>query len=300
MKIGVCGIGRMGSAIALRLIEVGHEVTVWNRDPAKTAALVDAGARHAPSPADLAKGCETIITILLNDAASDAVYNGSDGLLSTPLGGKLAIEMSTVLPETNIATGEKVIAAGAGFVECPVGGTIGPARTGKLFGFAGGTEADMAHAMPILDQLCRRVEHVGAIGAGATLKLAVNLPLLVYWQALGESLTLCQSLDVSPERLIDILSDTSGAPTAMKGRGPDIANVLAGAPQGDTAFAISAAKKDLASAVRYAATHGATLPVAASAQACFEQAEASGLGDADATAVPVFWLRRHNKAPSAS
>ena len=90
--------------------------------------------------------------------------------------------------------------------------------------------------MPILEQMCRRIEHVGALGSGATLKLAVNLPLLVYWQALGEALAICKPLKLPPERLIDILTDTSGAPAAMKGRGPIIAQVLAGQPLGDAAL----------------------------------------------------------------
>ncbi len=84
------------------------------------------------------------------------------------------------------------------------------------------------------------------------MKLAVNLPLLVYWQALGEALTICKPLNLPADRLIDILTDTSGAPTAMKGRGPVIARVLGGAPLGETAFGLNAAKKDLATAVQFA------------------------------------------------
>jgi len=80
--------------------------------------------------------------------------------------------------------------------------------------------------MPLLEQMCRRIEHVGELGSGSMMKLAVNLPLLVYWQALGEALTICKPLNLPAERLIDILTDTSGAPTAMKGRGPAIAKVL--------------------------------------------------------------------------
>jgi 3-hydroxyisobutyrate dehydrogenase len=185
--------------------------------------------------------------------------------------------------------------AGAAFVECPVGGSTAPAREGKLLGLAGGSNTDVARAMPILEKLCRRVEHIGEpLGSGATLKLAVNLPLLVYWQALGEALTICKPLNLAPERLIDILSDTSGAPTAMKGRGPSIAKVLSGQPAGETAFALSAAKKDLATAVQFGQSIHAALPVTASALACFEEAEAAGLGDADATAVSVRWVRRSN------
>jgi 3-hydroxyisobutyrate dehydrogenase len=197
-----------------------------------------------------------------------------------------------VRPDTMVSIGTSVLKQAAAFVECPVGGTVGPAREGKLLGLAGGNQADVDRAMPLLDQLCRRIEHVGGLGSGATLKLAVNLPLLVYWQALGEALTICKPLNLPAERLIDILTDTSGAPTAMKGRGPAIAKVLGGAPMGPTAFALSGAKKDLATAVQFAASIHAELPVTASALACFEEAEAAGLGDADATAVSTRWTQR--------
>jgi 3-hydroxyisobutyrate dehydrogenase len=296
MKIGVCGTGRMGAAIAQRLIAVGHEVGVWNRDSKKTKPLTDAGAKLYASPAELVEGCEAAIAMLLNDAATEAVYQGPQGILKSKLAGKLIIDMSTVRPDTMISVGTAVAQQGAAFVECPVGGSTVPAKEGKLFGLVGGTDADVARAMPLLEQLCRRIEHVGKLGSGATMKLAVNLPLLVYWQALGESLTICKPLNLPAERLIDILSDTAGAPAAMKGRGAVIAKVLGGAPLGETAFGITAAKKDLATAVQFAASIHAQLPVAASALACFEEAEAAGLGDADATTVSVRWTQRPAKS----
>jgi 3-hydroxyisobutyrate dehydrogenase len=292
MKIGVCGTGRMGSSIAQRLISVGHEVGVWNRNPAKTKPLVDAGAKLFASPAELAGGCDIVVVMLLNDAASEAVYRGPNGILKSNLAGKLVIDMSTVRPDTMISIGSSVASQGAAFVECPVGGSTGPAKEGKLFGLVGGAPADVERAMPVLEQLCRRIEHVGPLGSGATLKLAVNLPLLVYWQALGEALTICKPLNLPADRLIDILSDTAGTPTAMKGRGAVIAKALGGAPLGETAFGITAAKKDLATAVQFAKSIHAELPVAASALACFEEAEAAGLGDADATTVSVRWTQR--------
>jgi 3-hydroxyisobutyrate dehydrogenase len=295
MKIGVCGTGRMGSSIAQRLIAVGHEVGVWNRDAAKTKPLTGAGATLFASPAELANGCDAVVVMLLNDAATEAVYRGPNGILKAEIAGKLVIDMSTVRPDTMISIGTAVASQGAAFVECPVGGSTAPAKEGKLFGLAGGTKADVARAMPVLEQLCRRIEHVGGLGAGATMKLAVNLPLLVYWQALGEALTICKPLNLPADRLIDILSDTAGTPTAMKGRGASIAKVLGGQPMGETAFAVSAAKKDLATAVAFGQSIHATLPVTASALTCFEEAEAAGLGDADATAVPVHWARKNNK-----
>jgi 3-hydroxyisobutyrate dehydrogenase len=273
-------------------MSVGHEVGVWNRDSAKTKPLTNAGAKLSASPAELVEGCEIVIVMLLNDAATEAVYRGPNGILHSKLAGKLVIDMSTVRPDTMKSNGSSVVRQGAAFVECPVGGSIGPAKEGKLFGLVGGTRADVARAMPVLEQLCRRIEHVGELGSGATMKLAVNLPLLVYWQALGEALTICKPLNLPADRLIDILSDTAGTPTAMKGRGAAIAKVLGGAPLGETAFGLSAAKKDLATAVQFAASIHTELPVTASALACFEEAETAGLGDADATTVAVRWTQR--------
>jgi 3-hydroxyisobutyrate dehydrogenase len=292
MKIGICGTGRMGSAITQRLMAVGHEVGVWNRDPAKTKPLTEAGAKRFAAPAELVDGSETTIVMLLNDAASEAVYAGPNGILKAHLAGKLIIDMSTVRPDTIQAIGAAAAQQGAAFVESPVAGSTGPAKDGKLFAMVGGDNADVARATPVLEQLCRRIEHLGALGSGATMKLAVNLPLLVYWQALGESLTICKPLNLPAERLIDILSDTAGTPTAMKGRGAVIAKVLGGQPLGETAFGLNAARKDLAIAVQLAASLHAELPVAASALACFEEAEADGLGDADATAISTRWPKR--------
>src|SRR5437879_6154327 len=296
MKIGVCGTGRMGSSIAQRLISVGHEVGVWNRNSAKTKPLIDAGAKLSASPAKLVAGCEVVIVMLLNDAATDTVYRGPSGILTSKLAGKLLIDMSTVRPRTMKSNGSSVLQQDAAFVECPVGGSTGPAKEGKLFGLVGGAKADVTRAMPVLEQLCRRIEHVGALGSGATMKLAVNLPLLVYWQALGEALTICKPLNLPANRLDDILSDTAGTPTAMKGRGAVIAKVLGGAPRGETAFGLNAAKKDLATAVQFGASLHAELPVTASALACYEEAEAAGLGDADATAVSTRWAQRKGKS----
>jgi len=296
MKIGVCGTGRMGSAIAQRLMSVGHEVGVWNRNSLKTKPLIDAGAKLFASPAELVEGCEVVIVMLLNDAATEAIYRGPNGVLQGKLAGRLVIDMSTIRPDTMKANGSSVMQQGAAFVECPVGGSTGPAKEGKLFGLVGGTRADVARAMPMLGQMCRRIEHVGELGAGSMMKLAVNLPLLVYWQALGEALTICTPLNLPADRLIDILSDTAGTPTAMKGRGAVIAKVLGGAPLGETAFGLNAAKKDLATAVQFGASIHAELPVTASALACYEEAEAAGFGDADATAISTRWTQRKGKS----
>ena len=128
MKIGVAGLGRMGAAIATRLKGVGHEVTVWNRTAAKSGKFEAEGFTVASTPAALAAQVDAVITILTNEEAITAVYDEPSGLLSGEVKGKLFIEMSTVQPKTEIALAKRVIAKGAHFVECPVGGTVGPAR----------------------------------------------------------------------------------------------------------------------------------------------------------------------------
>ena len=110
MKIGVCGTGRMGSSIAQRLMSVGHEVGVWNRDAAKTKPLTEAGAKLFASPAELVDGCDAVVVMLLNDAATEAVYRGPNGILKAKLAGKLVIDMSTVRPDTMISIGTAVAA----------------------------------------------------------------------------------------------------------------------------------------------------------------------------------------------
>src|SRR4030081_3591371 len=142
MKIGICGTGRMGSSIAQRLMSLGHEVAVWNRSSAKAIPLTEAGARMAASPAELVEGCEATIVMLLNDNATEMVYRGANGILQGKLAGKLVIDMSTVRPETMKSSGLSVSQQGGAFIECPVGGSTGPAKEGKLLGLVGGTSED--------------------------------------------------------------------------------------------------------------------------------------------------------------
>jgi 3-hydroxyisobutyrate dehydrogenase len=291
LKIGIAGTGRMGAAVAGRLLSVGHDLTVWNRTRDKTRALAAAGARVAATPAALAAQVEIIITFLTDAAAIDATYQGVDGMLAGDVRQKLFIDMSTVRPETEKALAAAVSAKGAELIECPVGGTVGPAKEGKLFGFVGGDADAVARAKPVLDQLCRRVEHVGPIGAGASMKLAINLPLLVYYQALGEALSLCRGLDLDPARLIDIFADTSGGPNMLKVRGPAIAATLRGNETTPVTFDVDLIRKDMRTMLDEASALGVRLPLTARALECYDEAVRDGLGARDATMLPAHWLQ---------
>ena len=289
MNIGIAGTGRMGSAIATRLIGLGHKVTVWNRSAEKTQAALAAGATAAVTPAELATQSETIITILTNAAAIDAVYYGDHGLLAGDVKGKLFIEMSTVRPETERALAEWVAKKHAQLVECPVGGTVGPAKEGKLFGLVGAEPTALERAKPLLAQMCRRVEHVGPVGAGASMKLAINLPLIVFWQAFGEAVALTKPLGIDPARLIEIFSDTSGAATVLKNRGAAVAKALAGEDTGSAAFDLDGMRKDLRTMLDEAGGLGVELPAAARVLEVFDRAAHAGQGGIDGVRIPAWF-----------
>ena len=295
MQIGIAGLGKMGSAIAQRLIEVGHDLAVWNRSPEKARPLANAGAKVATNPADVARNAQTVITILSDAAAIDAVYGGPAGLLAGDVTGKLFIEMSTVAPATETALAEKVRAKGAALVECPVGGTTGPARQGKLIGLMGGEPADVERARPILEHLCRRLEHCGPVGAGAVMKLTINMPLMIYWQALGEALALCRPLGLDPARLMELLADTSGGPNVLKVRGPAVATMLKGGDLGPVTFDIDSAVKDLRTMLGEGKRQGLELPLVERTLSCYEETKGKVSGAAEVSAVSVYWANRAGK-----
>ncbi len=288
MKVGIAGTGKMGQAVAQRLMGLGHELMVWNRNAARADALVAAGATRAARPADLARQCDVVISLLTDAAAIESVYGGPDGLFSAPQA--LLIEMSTVAPEFQSQMGQRAQQAGARYLECPVGGSVGPAKEGKLIGFAGGSAADVQTAMPLLEQMCKKVVAVGAHGNGARMKLAVNLPLMVYWQTLGEALSLVQSLDIDPKLMIDVLSESSGGPNMLKVRGGMIADALAGTPQAAVTVDIATMRKDVRTMVEQGAKNGCAMPLAEATLANLERAIDQGLAGADCSQFPVWWL----------
>lgn len=292
MKIGVAGLGAMGSAIAARLKESGHQMAVWNRTAAKTKPLADAGATVADSPNAVAAASDVIITILTDGAAIDAVYSGPSGLLARDVKGKLFIEMSTVPPSVELALAPKVRGKSAVFVECPVGGSTAPARQGKLLGLMGAEPADATKALPILEQLCRKVEHCGPVGAGASMKLAINLPLMVGWQAYAEAFAIARDVGWEPQRLLDLFCESNGANNGLKLRANMIVAMLENRDPGATTFSVANAVKDLRTMVATGTAKGAEMPATQAALSSLEEANNKGLGASDASRQTIYWSSR--------
>lgn len=291
--IGIAGLGRMGTALAQRLLEKGRTVVVWNRDPAKAAPLASAGAQVASTPGGLAARCPVVISMLFDGTAAEQVYCGPEGLLSGDVGGRLFIDMSTIGPAAALRLCEAAEQRGADFVECPVGGSVGPAANGMLLGLAGGSDAAFAKARPVLDMLCRKIVHAGPVGAGARLKLAVNLPLLVYWQAFGEALGIAADTGLDGVELIELMADTSGTPQGMKIRTENFVAAMRDGTEMPVTFELRGALKDLSTITDTASAAGMDLPVSRAAQAAYAEVSAAGGGAADATLMSLrAWRAR--------
>ncbi|MGF1477853.1 MAG: NAD(P)-dependent oxidoreductase [Geminicoccaceae bacterium] len=278
--IGVIGLGKMGRAIAERLVETGENLVVWNRTPGRAGGL---NAREAASVTGVAAEASLIFSVLADDAALDAVYHGPEGLLKADLSGRTVVEFCTMGPARARALDLAVGKAGGAFLECPVGGTVGPARQGALLGLAGGRPEVFLAARPVLEKLTRRLEHAGPVGAGAAMKLAINLPLMVYWSALGEALGLALSEGVDASLALDILADSSGAIGAAKKRVPPIRDMVVDGDPGGVNFAIETALKDMAEMVALAERHGLPAEVIGAARARAERALKDGWAGRDAS-----------------
>ena len=292
MRVGVAGLGKMGSIFAERLLAARHEVAVWNRTAAKAERLAsENGAKACATPADLVGAADLIITMVADAPALADVFEGAEGLLSVDCSGTLFVEMSTVLPRTHIDLEKSIEAKGGKLLECPVGGSVNVARDGRLLGFAGGSTEDLERARPVVEHLCRQVDHAGPMGAGAGLKLAINLPLAIYWQSLGEALALCERFDYDPEFLMGVIGESSGGPNVLKVRGPAIVRTLKGEDVPVTAD-LATIRKDLGLMLEEARHNGHASPLVEQTMASFDRAIERGLGGIDCSAFPAYWARK--------
>ena len=283
----------MGGAMAGRLLEEGQTVEVWNRSAERAQPLVDAGASMASSPAELMANCDLVISMLFDAAAQAEVYNGSDGLLANPGSDALIVDMSTMTPDAARSLAADVAAANIAWLECPVGGTVAPAKGGKLLGMAGGDAAAYEKAKPILDLLCRRVEYVGEAGTAAAMKLAVNLPLATYWESLGEALSLAIAGGVDAELAGSMLADSSGAIGVAGARMPMVLSGIGEKPTEPGSFDVAGMVKDVTLMREFAGVHGIELPLADAAHKTYTAADKEGWGPNDA-AVMASWRCRQS------
>jgi 3-hydroxyisobutyrate dehydrogenase-like beta-hydroxyacid dehydrogenase len=283
MKIGIVGLGRMGAAMCQRLRQNGCDITAWDRNSATMSRLAAAGVTLAQNARAVASETDIVISIVTADDDVRGVFNGPNGFLSGDVAGKLFIDMTTLQPMTARELAPLVEAKGARLIESPVLGTIPQVRDGKLFALVGGKAEDVERARPVLELLTRRIMHMGPAGSGYAMKLAVNLGLGAYIQAISESLALGMQQGLGLDAMLEVLQEAPYASGWMKSK----IGVIKGEPP-EMTLDIRTLRKDIMSAVATGALSGVPMPLSAGTLAALSAAVASGKGSGDLGEMPKF------------
>jgi 3-hydroxyisobutyrate dehydrogenase-like beta-hydroxyacid dehydrogenase len=283
MNIGIVGLGRMGSAISQRLRQQGFDVVGWDHNADVNRTLATGGLQIAANPREIAARAEIVISIITEDHGVRRIFNGPDGFFAGDVKGKLFVEMSTLQPMTGRELAPLVDAKGARLIESPVLGTIPQVRDGKLFAMVGGRPEDLERARPMLEKMTRRIVHMGPNGAGYAMKLAVNLGLGAYIQAISESLALGLKQGLTLDQMLDVLQEAPYASGWLKSK----IDVLKGAPA-EMTLDIRTLRKDLMSAVATGALTGVPMPLSAATLVSLSAAVADDYGSGDLAELPKF------------
>jgi 3-hydroxyisobutyrate dehydrogenase-like beta-hydroxyacid dehydrogenase len=280
--VAVLGAGRMGAAMAERLASQGVTVVVYNRSPERATALAGRiGATVAPSPAEAASTADVIISMVADDDAVRALFDGPDGVAAGIRAASVAVDCSTVLPEAIRSVAGAVRARGAGILDAPVSGSVTSTLAGELTIMVGGEAADLEHARPVLDHLARRVFHLGPLGTGAAMKLAVNTLIYGLNGAVAEGLLLAERNGIERALAYDVLAaSAAGAPYVGYKR-----NAFVSPESTPVAFSLGLADKDLRLIDILAEASGTAMPQAAVNLEVIRAAEASMGEDADFSTV---------------
>jgi 3-hydroxyisobutyrate dehydrogenase len=279
--IAVLGTGRMGDAIAHKLLAAGFAVRVWNRTPDRTAAAVAAGATPAHSPAEAVAEADIVLTMLTDGmAAASVIAAAGGGALEAMPAGCTWIQMGTIGPTWTDLLAAAAAASGVAFVDAPVSGSDQAARAGELIVLASGPEAVRDVVAPLFDTIGRRTMWLGDAGAGSRLKLALNNWLACVVESLAETLALTATLGLDPRTFLDAVEGGPlGAPYVIaKGRAMLADDVAPG-------FALRDAVKDVILARAAANDEGLELPFTDLLLERWSPAAADGLGDRDVSSV---------------
>jgi 3-hydroxyisobutyrate dehydrogenase-like beta-hydroxyacid dehydrogenase len=284
MKLGIVGLGRMGAAISRRLRQLGFDVTGWDQNAKANQALAADGLRIAANARGVAAAAEIVISSITEDHGVRKIFTGPAGFLEGDIQGKLFIEMSTLQPMTGRELAPLVEARDARLIEAPVLGTIPQVHAGTLFAMVGGSLEDIERSKPVLEKLTRRIVYMGPNGNGYAMKLAANLGLGAYIQAVAESLALGLQQGLDLDLMVDVLQESATACGWLKSK----AGVLKD-NQGDMTLDIRTLRKDIMSAVATGALTGVPMPQAAGTLASLSAAVEGNYGDGDLAELPKFF-----------
>lgn len=279
-RIAFLGLGAMGSRMVVHLIKAGHAVIVWNRTPQAAEPIVALGATSAQTPREAAAQADLVFSMVTDDKASESVWTmAGTGALEGIDERTAVVEMSTVSPGWIKKLAAAVAARDASFLDAPVSGSLPQAEAGKLAIFVGGDQQVFLRARPVLEPMGSAVHHIGPVGAGLSMKLAVNALLAIQVSALAEAISTLEKSGIAAGPAFNILSTLATASPA--------ANWIGGLMVTDDyapRFPISLVAKDLRYQAENTRLLGGESPILNSALTIYEHLREAGFGDENISA----------------
>ncbi|NKI58483.1 NAD(P)-dependent oxidoreductase [Labrenzia sp. PO1] len=285
MRVGFAGLGRMGVRMAANLAAAGLNVSVWNRTAGPAQAFASAhNAFSAANPKDLAERSDVVITMLADDAAAEAVYLGPDGLLEASGGSRVLAEMGTI----SVPMAERLVLSarkkGRRFVDAPVSGATQAAADAKLLIMAGAEATDVPDLARLFEVLGRKTVWLGKSGAGAAMKLGVNMLIHGLNQTLAEALTLTTAAGIPKEQAYEVVENSAAAAPVLAYR----KGLYLDETAHDVSFTVALARKDVGLALELASTCGVVIPQAELNHAVLKAAGSAGYDDRDMASILSF------------
>lgn len=279
-RIGFVGLGTMGASMAANLLRAGAHLAVWNRTSGRAAGLVDLGAVHAGSPAEVAAGSDVTVICVSDTPDVETVLFGPDGIAQGARPGGLVVDCSTISPDATREFASRLELLGVRLVDAPVSGGSEGARLGTLTMFVGGGDQDVARAMPVLRAMGKTITHLGPVGNGQAAKAVNQVIISGAYLGVAEGIVLGLKAGLDPHLLVEALSGGAAQSWVLANRSGRM--IDDDYPLG---FRLALHRKDLAIALAMAAGLGLDLAVAALTAAIEDRLLASGHGDEDMSAL---------------
>lgn len=279
-RIAFIGLGVMGGGMAGTLLKAGYPLTIWSRNPEHGKPLVQRGAKAAPDIAAAVKDAEVVMYCLSDDRAIDQVVFGPGGVLSSVSRGQIALDSTTVHPDTSRREAAAYAAKGVEFLDVPVFGSRDEAAKGGLWVLAGGKRQVFDHVRPILETIGESVHYMGEAGKGTSMKLVGNLIVASQLQALGEAMVLATKAGLNPRDVLGVLEVTDF-------RSPILSGVGAALVKRDFSpnFALKHLLKDANLIDRFAQDLNSPIPAGVAIRETIKAAVNQGWGEENASAM---------------
>lgn len=291
-RVAVIGAGRMGGAMVGTLRSTGYEVTVYNRSRDKADAVAETtGASVAATAAEAAASSRVVLSSLADDAAVIATHTGPDGTVSGLTSESVLVETSTIDPHTLSVLDPAVSATGATLLDGPVSGSVALVQQSKLTFMVGGDAAALEAVRPVLEALSAKIFHVGELGAGATIKLAVNAIVHSTNVALAEALVLAEEAGVDRATAYEVFAGSAAASPFLAYKQAAFVDP----ENAPVAFSLDLVKKDVDLILGLADSVGVPMTQFEGGRAVTEQAIEAGYGNKDMSAVASYLRSAHTK-----